>query len=281
MTLTESFDSECSMIEPPYSLNLPAYFARIGITGDAPPTLATLTALHRAHATSIPFENLDVLLGKPIRLDLPSLEAKLVSARRGGYCFEQNGLFSAVLEQMGFSVTRLVARVHLGTDRINPRTHMLQLVETEVGPYVADVGFGGYGLIEPIPFVAGQDFLQGAWTYRLEERSHGSWMLVSPTCPLGLDQYSFTLAPQLPVDYEPPNYYSATHPNSRFVQTLTVQLPSLERRIFLRNRELITVTPEGMTTEALPEFGDIIAALEAHFGLRLPPDVCLRIPEAG
>jgi N-hydroxyarylamine O-acetyltransferase len=266
------------MFESPYSLNLPTYFARIGSTGEAPPTLATLTALHRAHATTIPFENLDVLLGLPIKLDLPSLEAKLVTANRGGYCFEQNGLFSAVLEQLGFSLTRLIARVHLGTNRINPRTHMLQIVETEAGPHVADVGFGGYGLIEPIPFVAGQDFRQGAWTYRLEEQPGGTWMLLSPGCPLGPEQYSFTLAPQLPVDFEPPNHYSATHPNSRFVQTLTVQLPSLDRRIFVHNREFITVTRDGMTTEQLPEIRDIIAALEKHFALRLPAGTDLMVP---
>src|SRR5688500_14486344 len=93
--------------EGSFEFNLPAYFDRIGFTGEVPATLATLTALHRAHATTIPFENIDVLLGRRIRLDLPGLEAKLVSARRGGYCFEQNGLFSAVLERLGFTLTRL------------------------------------------------------------------------------------------------------------------------------------------------------------------------------
>ena len=258
--------------DEPFSLNLPAYFERIGFTGATSATLSTLTALHRAHASSIPFENLDVLLRRQIRLDLPSLETKLVSARRGGYCFEQNGLFSAVLERLGFVVTRLVARVHLGTQRINPRTHMLMLVETDAGPHIADVGFGGWGILEPIPFVADKDFKRGAWRFRLEERAENSWMLMCLECPLGIDLYAFTLAPQLPVDYEPANHYTATHPDSRFVQTLTAQLPSLECRVLLRNRELVTVTADGIESVLLPEDRDVIAALKRLFGLSLPVD---------
>src|SRR5580698_1365149 len=91
-------------------LDLDRYFARIGFTGVPRADLETLCALHRAHVTHVPFENLDVLLGRTIRLDLPSLEQKLVGQRRGGYCFEQNGLFVAVLEQIGFEITRLAAR---------------------------------------------------------------------------------------------------------------------------------------------------------------------------
>ena len=253
-------------------LNLPAYFQRIGFSGEPAANLATLRALHHAHATSIPFENLDVLLGRGIRLDLPSLQAKLVTARRGGYCFEQNGLFSAVLERVGFSLTRLLARVHLGTKRLNPRTHMLTLVETEAGPHIADVGFGGWGLIEPIPFVAGQEFQQGSWTYRLEERARGLWMLLAPGCPVGSELYSFTLDPQLPVDYESPNHYTSTHPDSRFVQTLTAQRASPEQRLFLRNREFITVIGKETRSELLAEDRDIVATLEKHFGLHISAD---------
>jgi N-hydroxyarylamine O-acetyltransferase len=264
-----------------FSLNLPAYFDRIGFAGEAPTKLSTLRALHRAHATTIPFENLDVFLRCQIRLDLPSLEAKLVTARRGGYCFEQNGLFSAVLESLGFAVTRLAARVHRGTNRINPRTHMLLLVETEAGPHIADVGFGGWGLLEPIPFVAGKDFRQGTWTFRLDEQPGASWILLCPACPVGPEQYSFTLAPQLPIDYEPANHYCATHPDSRFVQTLTVQLPSLDRRVFLRNREFVTVTREETKTELLADDLEVIAVLERHFGLRLPADASFGLTGTG
>src|SRR6266550_822553 len=136
------------------SFDLAAYLRRIGYAGELSPSRATLDALHRAHATAIPFENLDILLGVPIRLDLASLQAKLVTARRGGYCFEQNTLFAAALEQFGFAVTRLAARVRLNAVAVNPRTHMLLRVDVAGTSWIADVGFGGAGLLWPIPLVA-------------------------------------------------------------------------------------------------------------------------------
>src|SRR5215471_14344829 len=131
--------------------DLPAYLRRIGYAGDLSPSRKTLDAVHLAHATHIPFENLDILLGRPIRLDLASLQAKLVAGRRGGYCFEQNALFAAVLEQLGFAVTRLAARVRFRTDRVLARTHMTLRVDVDGVPLLADVGFGGEGPMRPVP----------------------------------------------------------------------------------------------------------------------------------
>jgi N-hydroxyarylamine O-acetyltransferase len=135
----------------PVALDLPAYLRRIGYAGGLEPSRATLEALHLAHATAIPFENLDILLGRPIRLDLASLQAKLVRGGRGGYCFEQNLLFAAVLEHLGFALTRLAARVRLRADRVNPRTHMTLAVAVEGERVLADVGFGVEGLLLPVP----------------------------------------------------------------------------------------------------------------------------------
>src|SRR5262245_62565608 len=118
-------------------IDLAAYFERIAYAGDRSPSRATLDALHLAHATHIPFEDLDILLGRPIRLDLASLQAKLVAGRRGGYCFEQNALFAAVLEQLGFAVTRLAARVRFRTDRVLGRTHMALRVDVGGVPLLA------------------------------------------------------------------------------------------------------------------------------------------------
>src|SRR5262249_40888697 len=125
------------------TLDLDAYRQRIGYTGELAPTRAVLEALHLAHATHVPFENLDIQLGRPIRIDLESLQSKLVCGRRGGYCFELNTLFAAVLERTGFRVTRLAARVRLSATRLLPRTHMLLRVEAGGAAYLADVGFGG------------------------------------------------------------------------------------------------------------------------------------------
>src|ERR1700690_81034 len=132
-------------------IDLKAYAARIEYCGEWTPTLDTLQALHLAHATHIPFENLDVLRGHPGALDLESLSARLIDGKRGGYCFGQNALFAAVLESIGFQVTRLAARVRLGSTRVGPRSHMLLAVEIESEKWLADVGFGGDGLLLPLP----------------------------------------------------------------------------------------------------------------------------------
>jgi len=150
------------------ALDLDAYLRRGGYSGARDPTAAVLEALHRAHAAAIPFENLDILLGRPIRLDLESLQEKLVRSRRGGYCFEQNLLFASVLEALGFRVTRLAARVRYRTSLILPRTHMTLLVDVEGAGRLADVGFGAEGLLAPVPF-GGAEARQGAWTYRIAE----------------------------------------------------------------------------------------------------------------
>src|SRR6266545_3908407 len=146
--------------------DLAAYCTRIGYDGALAPTRVVLEALHLAHATSIPFENLDVVLGRPIRLDLASLQAKVVAGGRGGYCFEHNTLFAAVLETVGFRVTRLAARVRLGASTIRPRTHMLLAVETGGETAIADVGFGADGLLLPVQLGAAPT-QQFAWTYRV------------------------------------------------------------------------------------------------------------------
>src|SRR5688572_15229707 len=154
-------------------MQLDAYLKRIEYSGDLRPSAAVLAALHLAHATHIPFENLDVLRGVPIRLDLDSLQAKLVDARRGGYCFEHNLLFSAVLEDLGFAVTRLAARVRQRRSDVAPRTHMLLLVDVDGQTLLADVGFGAEGLLLPVPFGAEEESRQFEWTYRVK------------TCPAG------------------------------------------------------------------------------------------------
>src|SRR5262249_42732190 len=124
------------------SLDIDAYLRRIGYRGEVAPTLVVLDALHLAHATHIPFENLDIQLGRPIQIDLANVQAKLVLGGRGGYCFEQNTLLAAVLRQIGFHVTTLLARVRLHKQRPVPRSHMVLKVDSGECSYLADVGFG-------------------------------------------------------------------------------------------------------------------------------------------
>ena len=256
-------------------MRVDAYLARIGYSGDLRPSADVLAALHLAHATHIPFENLDVLRGVPIRLDLESLQRKLVDGGRGGYCYEHNLLFAAVLESLGFSVTRLAARVRHRASRVNPRTHMLLLVDADGSRWLADVGFGAEGLLLPVPFGAERESRQFAWTYRVAA-SEDQWVLQSRHAEGWVDLYGFTLEPQLPIDYEVANHYTSTHPESRFVKGLTVQLPTPLARTALRNRELTVDTGGETTTRVMADDEEIRRVLGETFGLSAPDD--LRIP---
>ena len=250
------------------ALDLSAYRRRIGYAGDLAPTRATLDALHLAHATSIPFENLDILLGIPIRLDLASLQAKLVAGRRGGYCFEQNALFAAVLEQLGFEVTRLAARVRHGTDRVLPRTHMTLRVDVDGTQLLADVGFGADGLLLPVPQDGGES-PQFAWTYRVIAEGNAQ-VLQSRRGGIWGDLYAFTQEPQLPVDYEIANHYTSTHSASRFTQLLTAQRLSRDVRWTLRNRDLTEDRGTTIITRPVRDDDERMAVLAKTFGLVFP-----------
>jgi N-hydroxyarylamine O-acetyltransferase len=258
------------------TFDLDAYLARTGYAGPLAPIAAVLADLHQAHATAIPFENIDVLRGRPPRLDLDSLPAKLVRDRRGGYCYEQNTLLAAVLERVGFRVTRLAARVWFRATRRLPRTHMLLRVDLPDGPVIADVGFGGAGFFHPLPLVDEVETTQFAWAYRLT-REAGTWMLQSREADGWADLYEFSEEPQHQIDFEPANHFVATHPASAFTRTLAVQRITPEVRFALRNREFVTDRGTGAAeTRTVPD-DELIGLLDRVFGLRLPPDT--RFPD--
>jgi N-hydroxyarylamine O-acetyltransferase len=260
--------------------DLAAYLKRIEYAGPTAPTLETLRDLHLAHATHIPFENLDILLGRPIRIDLDSVFSKLVTDQRGGYCFEQNTLFAAVLESIGFQVKRLSARVRMGYEEVRPRTHMLLAVDIQGEPWIADAGFGGEGLLHPLPLRPGEVARHFDWQYRIAPG--GDQYVLQSLHPEGwFDLYTFTLEEQHPIDYEMANYFTSTHPHSRFVQLLVAQKPDPQCRVTLVNRRLLRQTPRSAYEEILEDDGAIVAALEKHFSLRFPPGTRFRFQESG
>jgi N-hydroxyarylamine O-acetyltransferase len=261
-------------------VDVDAYLARIGHTGRLEPKLDTLQALHLAHATHIPFENLDILLGRPIRLDVGSLQAKLVESGRGGYCFEQNTLFAAALAELGFDVTLLAARVRFGANRTLPRTHMALQVRIDDATWLADVGFGAAGLLLPIRFGDSMPMRQFAWTYRLTAES-GQWVLQAQREGAWQDLYAFTLEPQLAVDFEVANHYVSTHPQSRFVQTLTVQRVTPEARHTLVNREYSVDSGSEVSRHSLRDDAELLDLLAGTFGLSFPPGTRFRVPAFG
>lgn len=257
-----SFDDD-----PP--IDLDAYLKRIGYTKELQLTRATLDGLHLAHALSIPFENLDILLGRPIRIDLPSIQAKLVAAERGGYCFEHNRLFAAVLKTIGFSVTFLAGRVRYLTERVLPRTHLLLLVEVERRQVIADVGFGTAGLLWTVPLVSHVPVEQFGWNYRLIEELD-VWTLQTLQSGEWHNLYSFTLEPQHLVDLEMANYYVSSNPNSRFVQTLVAQRSTASERYLLRNYDLIVDRAGETATTAISDQEELLKVLAERFDLHFP-----------
>jgi len=251
------------------TLDLDAYRARVGYSGDRPPCFETLRSLHLAHATHIPFENLDILLGRSIELDLASVQAKLVAGRRGGYCFEHNTLFAAMLEALGFSVTRLGARVLMGTEGIRPRTHMLLAVHSEGAQWLADVGFGASGILAPILLDQDAPVEQFGRVFRVDNR--GSVRVLQTLQPEGwFNLYAFTLEPQYAIDYVLANHYTSTHPESTFVKTLVVQCMTQDSQWFLRDRELTEINRDGTTKRNVPDDESLLAELAGVFGLHFP-----------
>ena len=251
-------------------LDLDAYLARIGLEAPPPPTAKGLRRLHRAHALAIPFENLDVLLGRGIRLDMDALQGKLVSRRRGGYCYEHNLLFSAALERLGMEVVRLSARVRMGSEHLRPHSHMLMRVDAGGVDWLADVGFGGEGLIDPIPFADGATTQsEGGWNHSLARESESTWVLRSLHPDGWLDLYAFTLEAQHHVDYVVYNHYISTFPRSPFVTTLVAQRSAPDRRLTLTDLRLVEALPDGeeRVTELEPD--GLADTLRERFGIPL------------
>jgi N-hydroxyarylamine O-acetyltransferase len=257
----------------PPAVDLGAYRARIHDAGPLESTYQTLSRLHLAHATAIPFENLDIHLGRPIKLDLDSLQTKLVHNHRGGYCFEQNTLFAAVLDEIGFDVTRLGARVGEGDPRALKRTHMTLLVRIDQLDYLADVGFGAGELLEPMPFRTDEPHTQYGRTFVLR-RHDDMYALKEHDRTL----YTFTLQPEYDADRIVANHYTSTHPDSPFVRTLTAQFQTTDTQWILRGRTLTTIDATGSRQEQIETDEQLLDLLRETFTLDFPRGTIFRSP---
>ncbi|MFE5674706.1 arylamine N-acetyltransferase [Streptomyces erythrochromogenes] len=258
-------------------LDLDAYLERIGLRGDSGalgelrPDLPTLYAVHRAHTAAITFESLDVLLGRPVALDVKSLEDKLVHGRRGGYCYEQNSLLAAALERIGFEVTGRGARNRTRGDSLLAVTHAALVVTVDGEEWLCDAGFGHQGPREPVPLARpGAEVEQGKWTYRIREEANGVLALCLRRGEIWRDLYAFSPQRYHPVDYVVLNHYSSGHPRSSFVGRVVVQRPGDDVRRALVGRELTTLHPDGATEQRLVGPEELLTVLDQEFGVRLP-----------
>ncbi|MGH8931615.1 MAG: arylamine N-acetyltransferase family protein [Egibacteraceae bacterium] len=259
-------------------VDLDAYLRRITYDGPLTTSIDTLRGLHRAHAATIPFENLDILLGRPIPLDIDSLQDKLVRRPRGGYCYEHNLLFTAVLDRLGYRVTPLGARVRMGSDKLQPRSHALLRVRADGEDWLADVGFGGEGILEPIALVPGTTARQSGWTYRLDREPGGVWVLRSLHPDRWFDLYSFTGEPHHHVDYGVYNHSASTSPSSPFVNRVVVQRTGEQARHTLVGRDLTTTRPGGERTLRRVTDDELAGVLAATFGIVMEPGEVARLP---
>lgn len=253
-------------------VDLDAYFARIGYDGPRTPTLEVLGALHARHTASIVFEDIDVQLDRGVDIAPEAVDAKLIGARRGGYCYEQNGLFKRVLETLGFQVEGLLGRVQWMSPLDPPRgrTHMALRVTIDGEPWLADVGFGS-ALPGPIRFdldgpqhTAHEDYRMvdvGA-ERRLEALIGEVW---EPVYQLGPEA-------QLDVDYIQPNWFSSTHPTSNFRQNLIIARTTPTMRYNLLNNRLTIRTPGAAADKQVLTAREIAEAAADVFGLPVQAD---------
>lgn len=253
------------------AVDLEAYFARIGYGGPKSPSLATLRALHALHPSAIAFENLDPLLHRPVRLDLRSLQKKLIADKRGGYCFEQNGFFASVLSALGFKVSTLSARVIFG--RMPGRTrrsHMLLKVELDEGDYIADVGFGGQAPSAPLRLDNEQDQATPHGAFRVA-RSGEYFELRADTDGEWRTLYRFSLEEQSLEDHEMANWYISTHPDSDFTaQLMAARLP-VGRRLGLFNNQFSIRYADGKVERyELQNAEELARVLDTEFLIALP-----------
>jgi len=248
-------------------MQLQAYLDRIGFAGTPRPDLDTLKRVHRGHLTQIPFENLDVVLGRRLDFDPARIFAKLVTRRRGGWCYEMNGLLAWALEVIGFDLTRLagaVRRADLGDAFIG--NHLVLLVHLE-RDYVADVGFGD-GLIEPVPLAEGA-IEQAGFASRLE-RIEGGWWRYHNHQHGGAPSYDFRTEPGDPAVLEERCAFLQTSAESPFTQNVVLQRRCPDRIEVMRNAVRLTVRPDGVARRLVADADEFERELRTTFGVEEP-----------
>jgi len=254
------------------AVDLPSYIARIGYDGPLKPTMETLSGLLECHIAAIPFEAIDVVLGRGIDLTPRTVDAKLIGAKRGGYCYEQNGLFKRVLSAIGFDVEAMVASVRwMAAPGVppNPLTHMALRVYVEEEPWLVDVGFGGNMPPAPLRMETTAAQPTRLETYRiipnglrllLQVRINDQWMSL----------YNLAPEPVLDNHFEMPNWYTSTHPSSHFRRELNVARTTPQARYALLGNRF-TLRSQGRMERYFLDSIEVIDVLEDVFGLKPEP----------
>jgi len=257
------------------AFDLRAYLHRIGVARrPARADLATLQDLALRHPCAIPFENLDPLLRRSVKLDIASIQDKVVHGGRGGWCFEHNLLLGTALAAIGYQVAGLSARVvwNVPPGIVRGRSHMVLHVTLDGVSYVVDVGFGGSTPTAPLKLVEGLEQTTPHEPFRLMPVSRG-FLLEAKLEGAWKGLYSFDLQPQALADYEIPNWYLCNHPDSHFLDRVVAARVDRDRRYALRNTEFATHFPTGVTERrVLTSAAEIRQTLEDVFHIQVPKE---------
>jgi len=249
-------------------VNLSAYLSRIGFTGSNHPNAETLRALHLAHMQSVPFENLDISLGVPIVCEEERFLHKIINLHRGGFCYELNGAFAALLRALGFSVTLLSARVSREDGSASPEFDHLTLRVDLDETWLADVGFGD-SFLEPLRLKLEVEQEQSTGRFRIVQV--GDVMIVQRVRPgeFWKSQYRFTLTPRQLTDFAPRCLFQQTSPESHFTRQRICTLPTTDGRITLSDLKFIRTAGERREERMLQSEDEWRSALADLFGVRL------------
>ncbi|MGG4035613.1 arylamine N-acetyltransferase [Paenibacillus cisolokensis] len=247
-----------------------AYLERIGYSGPLDGGAAALAGLQEAHLHAVPYENLDILRGIPLSLDVPKLYDKIVVRRRGGYCFELNALFGWLLRELGYAVTDYMAR--FWRDEPDPppkRRHHVLSVEAEGALWLCDVGVGGIVPRRPVRIAEGIEQQQGDECYRLERDEYFGWMLCERKHGGWSRLYSFTEEPQLPKDYIMATYWCENAPDSIFTREAMIAIRTADGRNTVAGREFRIFAGDGVQTFVPQTEAEYRDALKRYFGIEL------------
>ena len=265
-------------------MDIDHYLDRIGLDRRPPPTLDGLKAVHAAHLLAVPYENLDVQLGRPVTIERPAIYDKIVNRRRGGWCYEMNGILGWALGELGFDVTRATGAVmrELAGEAV-VANHLVLRVALPEGVYLADVGFGD-GPLEPIPVRPGP-FAPHGFTYSVEPVDANWWRLRNQPNG-GAPSFDFNLAPADETRLAARCTELQTAPDSHFVLNLFCFRHRRDSILMLRGRVLRSILPGGQYTDRLVESADdLVATFKNDFGLDVPeaaslwPKICTRHQE--
>jgi N-hydroxyarylamine O-acetyltransferase len=249
-------------------VNVTGYLERISYAGPITPTEEVLRGLHRAHMLAVPFENLDIKLGRKIICEEQAILRKIVERRRGGFCYELNGAFAALLRALGYKVTLLSARVARQDGSNGPEFDHLTLKVELDEPWLADVGFGD-SFLEPLRLKVDIEQPQGSRKFRLIEEQSSLHMEMAEPEAEWKRQYSFTLLPRRLGDFAGMCQYHQTSPESSFTQKKICSRATTEGRITVADRKLI-ITRDGKKEESLLDSDETWkAALKKYFEIVL------------